>query len=42
MPEYLILEHYSGGPQPHRPVPPIDFEGVAGTYLLIKGLTPDA
>src|SRR3954453_12937182 len=24
MPKYLLLKHYSGGPQPHRPVPPID------------------
>jgi hypothetical protein len=24
MPKYLLLKHYSGGPQPHRPVPPLD------------------
>src|SRR4029077_12868110 len=24
MPKYLLLKHYRGGPQPHRPVPPID------------------
>jgi len=24
MPKYLLLKHYGGGPQPHRPVPPID------------------
>ena len=24
MPEYLLLEHYRGGPRPRRPVPPID------------------
>jgi len=24
MPKYLLLKHYRGGPQPHRPVPPMD------------------
>src|SRR4051794_1586712 len=24
MPKYLLLKHYRGGPEPHRPVPPID------------------
>jgi hypothetical protein len=24
MPTYLLLKHYRGGPEPHRPVPPID------------------
>lgn len=24
MPHYLLLKHYRGGPQPHRPVPPMD------------------
>jgi hypothetical protein len=24
MPKYLLLKHYRGGPDPHRPVPPID------------------
>jgi hypothetical protein len=24
MPKYLLLKRYRGGPQPHRPVPPID------------------
>jgi hypothetical protein len=24
MPKYLLLKHYGGGPEPHRPVPPID------------------
>ena len=24
MPKYLLLEHYRGGPEPHRPVPPMD------------------
>ena len=22
MPKYLLLKHYRGGPEPHRPVPP--------------------
>src|SRR5213595_4346312 len=24
MPKYLLLKHYRGGPEPHRPVPPMD------------------
>src|SRR5204863_400055 len=24
MPKYLLLKRYRGGPEPHRPVPPID------------------
>jgi hypothetical protein len=24
MPKYLLLEHYRGGPEPHRRVPPMD------------------
>src|SRR4029450_7991157 len=24
MPKFLLLKHYRGGPQPHRPVPPMD------------------
>jgi len=24
MPKYLLLEHYRGGPEPQRPVPPMD------------------
>src|SRR3954463_9900405 len=24
MPKYLLLKHYRGGPEPHRPAPPID------------------
>ena len=24
MPKYLLLKHYRGGPESHRPVPPID------------------
>ena len=24
MPKYLLLKHYRGGPDPHRPVPPMD------------------
>jgi hypothetical protein len=24
MPKYLLLKHYSGGPEPHRPFPPMD------------------
>ena len=24
MPKFLLLKHYRGGPDPHRPVPPID------------------
>jgi hypothetical protein len=24
MPKYLLLKHYCGGPEPHRPVPPMD------------------
>lgn len=24
MPKYLLLKHYRGGPQPHRPVPAMD------------------
>jgi hypothetical protein len=24
MPKYLLLKHYRGGPEAHRPVPPID------------------
>jgi hypothetical protein len=23
MPKYLLLKHYRGGPEPHRPVPPM-------------------
>ena len=24
MPKYLLLKHYRGGPEPHRPYPPMD------------------
>ena len=24
MPKYLLLKHYRGGPEPHRPAPPMD------------------
>src|ERR1700745_4033378 len=24
MPKYLLLKHYRGGPEPHRPLPPMD------------------
>ena len=24
MPKYLLLKHYRGAPEPHRPVPPMD------------------
>ena len=24
MPKFLLLKHYSGGPEPHRPFPPMD------------------
>src|SRR3954466_7182082 len=24
MPKYLLLKHYSGGPEPHHPFPPLD------------------
>ena len=24
MPKYLLLKHYRGGPEPHRPVPQMD------------------
>ena len=24
MPKYLLLKHYRGGPEPHRPIPPMD------------------
>src|ERR1039457_4196065 len=24
MPKYLLLKHYRGGPEPHRPFPPMD------------------
>ena len=24
MPKYLLLKHYQGGPDPYRPVPPMD------------------
>src|ERR1700710_3058781 len=24
MPKYLLLKHYSGGPEPHHPFPPMD------------------
>ena len=24
MPKYLLLKHYRGGPDPYRPVPPMD------------------
>ena len=24
MPKYLLLKHYRGGPEQHRPVPPMD------------------
>jgi len=24
MPKYLLLKHYKGGPQPHKPYPPLD------------------
>ena len=24
MPKYLLLRHYRGGPEPHRPFPPMD------------------
>jgi hypothetical protein len=24
MPKYLLLKHYRGGPEPYRPVPPMD------------------
>ena len=24
MPKYLLLKHYRGGPEPHRPYPPLD------------------
>ena len=24
MPKYLLLKHYRGGPEPHRPCPPMD------------------
>ena len=24
MPKYLLLKHYRGGPEAHRPVPPMD------------------
>ena len=24
MPKYLLLKHYRGGPESHRPVPPMD------------------
>lgn len=49
MPKYLLLKHYRGGPEPHRPVPPIDqwspedveahmaFQGHVNEMLLERG-----
>ena len=38
MPKYLLLKHYRGGPEPHRPVPPMDQwapeDVVAGWYMI--------
>ncbi len=30
MPKYLLLRHYRGGPEQHRPAPPMDLPAVAG------------
>jgi hypothetical protein len=39
MPKYLLLKHYRGGAEPHRPVPPMDQwapEGVEAHMGFLK------
>jgi hypothetical protein len=41
MPKYLLLKHYRGGPEPHRPVPPMDQwapEDVEALAVLLEQL----
>jgi hypothetical protein len=42
MPKYLLLKHYRGGPEPHRPVPPMDQwapEDVEAHMAFLKHVT---
>jgi hypothetical protein len=39
MPKYLLLKHYRGGPEPHRPFPPMDQwapEDVEAHFAFLK------
>ena len=41
MPKYLLLKHYSGGPEPHHPFPPMDeWAPEDGELVGAQALTP--
>ena len=40
MPKYLLLKHYSGGPEQHKPCPPMDQWAPEGEFVDAQALTP--